>query len=242
MRSHSEKDDPIPPPYMEEDGANQVHGVDESCPNNLTYRIEEAMEEDDDTANAKQVKEGDAESNASSLCGLTKGGGTPMVNPWNDEAIRSDQGKLVEGTTILPGSAELGEIVGGTTMEPIGTAPTARISLEEKISLMEKLENVEKTITNLELESKTDKERRKYNSHFAFLTEEIDRATSPATSTPSSTPSPDRQREGGIEGLGIDDSDMSDIIDSSVADTKEPEAKRGDTQKTLLDGKSKENG
>ena len=74
MRSHSEKDDPRPPPYMEEDGANQVHGVDESCPNNLTYRIEEAMEEEDDTASAKQVKEGDAESNASSLCGLTKGG------------------------------------------------------------------------------------------------------------------------------------------------------------------------
>ena len=242
MRSHTEKDDPRPPPYMEEDGASLVQGVDESCPNNLTYRIGEAMEEENDTASAERVKEGDAESNASSLCGLSKGGGTPMVKPWNDEATKPDQGKVVGGTTTLPGSTELGEIVGGTTMEPIDTATTARISLEEKISIMEKLESVERTITNLELESKIDNERRKYDSHFAFLTEELDRATSPATSTPSSTPSPDRQREGGIEGLGIDDSDMSDIIDSSVADTKEPEDKRGDAQETLLDGKSKEKG
>ena len=78
---------------------------------------------------------------------------------------------------------------------------------------MEKLESVEKTITNLELESKADKEKRKNNSCFTFLSEDMERATSPATSTPSSTPFPDRQREGGIEGLGMDESDI-DMIDS----------------------------
>ena len=93
VRSHSEKDDPRPPPYMEEEGANQVHGVDESCPNNLTYRIEEAMEEEDDTASAKQVKEGDAESNASSLCGLPKGGGVPQ---WSTLGMMKLSGQIRE--------------------------------------------------------------------------------------------------------------------------------------------------
>ena len=222
-RSHLEKEEPRTPSYMEEDGASPNH-------NDLTYRIGEAMEEDNDIASAERGKEGDAGSNASSLCGLSRGGGTPMDKPTVEEDTRPDQEEVVGGNTTLPGSTELGEIVGGTTMEPI----------DMEVSLIEKLESVGRTITNLELESKRDKERLKYDSHFAFLSEEVDRAASPATSTPSSTPSPNRNREGGIEGLGIDDSDMSDIVDSSVAETMEPEDKRGDNQETLLDGKSKE--
>ena len=66
-RSHSEKDDPRTPPYMEEDDASPTH-------NDLTYRIEEAMEEEVDIANTERGKEGDAGSNASSLCGLSRGG------------------------------------------------------------------------------------------------------------------------------------------------------------------------
>merc|ERR1711895_266954 len=71
------------------------------------------------------------------------------------------------------------------------------------------------------------------------LAEEMNRATSPATSTPSSTPSPRRYREGGMEGLGTEDSDVSEIVDSSVAE--EPENKRGaNNDEALLDGNSKE--
>ena len=69
-RSHLEKEEPRTPSYMEEDGASPNH-------NDLTYRIGEAMEEDNDIASAERGKEGDAGSNASSLCGLSRGGGYP---------------------------------------------------------------------------------------------------------------------------------------------------------------------
>ena len=94
----------------------------------------------------------------------------------------------------------------------------------------------------LELGSRDDKEERRHDINLVFIPDDMNRAASPATSTPSSTPSPRRyrEREGGLEGLGTEDSEMSDIVDSSVAETEEPEDKRGVDIENLLDGKSKE--
>ena len=92
MRSHTEKDDPRPSPCMEEDGASLVNGSEESNPTNLTYRIEEAMEEDDDIACTSQAKEGDAESNASSLYGMPKGG----VPQWSTQGMKKLVGQSRE--------------------------------------------------------------------------------------------------------------------------------------------------
>ena len=216
-RNHLEKDDPRTPPCMEEEDASPTH-------NDLTYRIEEAMEEEADMSSTGRGGEGDAGSNASSLCRLPRGEGTPMDIPSakEDQHTRPDQDEVVGGNTTSPGGAELGEVVGGNTTEPI--------DIDMEVNLMEKLE----------LGSSVDKERRKHDIQLVFLSEEMNRATSPATSTPSSTPSPRRYREGGIEGLGTEDSDVSDIVDSSVAETEEPEDKRGVSKETLLDGKSKE--
>ena len=81
VRSHTKKDDPRPSARMEEDGASLASRLEENNPTNLTYQIEEAMEEDDDIACTSQATEGDAGSNASSLYGLSKGGGYPNGQP-----------------------------------------------------------------------------------------------------------------------------------------------------------------
>ena len=65
-RNHLEKDGPRTPPCMEEEDASPTH--------DLTYRIEEAMEEEADMSSTGRGGEGDAGSNASSLCGLSRGG------------------------------------------------------------------------------------------------------------------------------------------------------------------------
>ena len=51
-RSHLEKDDPRTPPYMEEEDASPTH-------NDLTYRIEEAMEEEADMSSTGRGGEGE---------------------------------------------------------------------------------------------------------------------------------------------------------------------------------------
>ena len=88
VRSHPEKDDPRPTLGMEDDCAYPSQdGADlgqdlVNNPTNLTYQIEEAMEEEGPvTAQASQVEEGDAGSTASSLNGLPKGGGYPDGQP-----------------------------------------------------------------------------------------------------------------------------------------------------------------
>ena len=214
-RCQSEKEDHRTPSYMEEEEASPVH-------NDLTYQLEDAMEEEADTASVEHGEEGDAGSYASALCRLPRGEGTPMDIPSanEDRHTRPDQDEVVGGNTTSPGGVELGEVVGGNTTEPI----------EMEVSLMEKLE----------LGNSIEKERRKQDIQLVFLAEEMNRATSPATSTPSSTPSPRRYREGGIEGLGTEDSDVSDIVDSSMAETEEPEDKKGVSKEALLAGNSKE--
>ena len=69
----------------------------------------------------------------------------------------------------------------------------------------------------------------------------VEKVTSPATSTPSSTPSPTRCRDDMLKDSELQDSDMS-IIDSSMADTEKPgdEKKEELDEKTTLDGKSVE--
>ena len=120
--------------------------------------------------------------------------------------------EVVGGNTTSHDNAELGEVVGRNTTEPI--EPT-----DMEVNLMEKLE----------LGCRDEKEEMRQDINLVFIPDDINRAASPATSTPSSTPSPRRyrEREGGLEGLGTEDSEMSDIVDSSVAETKEPEDKRG---------------
>merc|ERR1711888_215249 len=144
-----------------------------------------------------------------------------IEDQYSESEIEHDE--VVGGNTTSHGTAELGEIVGGNTTEPTET--------DMEVNLMEKLE----------LGSRDEKEERRHDIHLVYIPEEMNRADSPATSTPSSTPSPRRyrEREGGLEGLGTEDSEMSDIVDSSVADTKEPEDKRGANIEDLLDGKSK---
>ena len=92
VRSHTGKDDPRPSSRMEEDSASLANGLEESNPTNLTYQIEEAMEEDDDIACASQAKEGDAGSNASSLYGMSKGG----VPQWSTQGMKKLLGQSRE--------------------------------------------------------------------------------------------------------------------------------------------------
>merc|ERR1712002_1317368 len=75
--------------------------------------------------------------------------------------------------------------------------------------------------------------------YHTFMVHEMDRATSPTTSTPSSTPSPNRYRDGRIRDSELDDSGMS-MIDSSVAETLKPENKMEESEGSVLDGKSME--
>merc|ERR1711888_169449 len=94
----------------------------------------------------------------------------------------------------------------------------------------------------LELGSRDEKEERRQDINLVYIPDDMNGAASPTTSTPSSTPSPRRyrEREEGLDGLGTEDREMSDIVDSSVAETKEPENKRGANTDDLLNGKSKE--
>ena len=95
VRSHTKKDDPRPSARREEDGASLASGLEENNPTNptnLTYQIEEAMEEDNDTACASQATEGDAGSNASSLYGLSKGG----VPQWSTQGMKKLLGQCRE--------------------------------------------------------------------------------------------------------------------------------------------------
>ena len=108
-----------------------------------------------------------------------------MDNPWKDKATNPRQGKVVGSTTTVPGITKLGEIVGSTTMEPTGTDPANTVTQEEKLNILEKLHTVEKAINQLDIESKESKRQREYAGCFAFLTSDMDRSTSPATSTPA---------------------------------------------------------
>ena len=147
-----------------------------------------------------------------------------MENQYPEFEYRHDE--VVGSNTTSHDTAELGEVVGSNTTKPIEP-----IEADMEVDLMEKLE----------LESKEEKEVRRQDINLVFIPDDRDGAASPATSTPSSTPSPRRyrEREGELEGL-TEDSEMSDIVDSSVAETKEPENKRGDNTDYLLDGNSKE--
>ena len=68
MKSHLEKDNPRTMSHPEEDGAdptqdgaNPTQDQDGANPTNLTFQIEEAMEEEESSvAQASQVEEGDA--------------------------------------------------------------------------------------------------------------------------------------------------------------------------------------
>merc|ERR1711888_528205 len=144
-----------------------------------------------------------------------------IEDQYSESELEHDE--VVGGNTTSHGNAELGEVVGGNTTEPI--------EADMEVNLMEKLE----------LGSRDDKEERRHDINLVYIPDDMDRAASPATSTPSSTPSPRRyrEREGELEGL-TEDSEMSDIVDSSVAETKEPENKRGANTDYLLDGNSKE--
>ena len=130
----------------------------------------------------------------SMLKGLTNGGDTPLDNPWKDEVTNPRQGRVVGNTATLPGIMEQGKAVGSTTVEPIGTRcgrsigstvdPPTTMSMEEKLNIVEKLNNVEKAINKLELESR----ELEYTGCFAFLAEDMEKSTSPTTSTPQLNP------------------------------------------------------
>ena len=67
----------------------------------------------------------------------------------------------------------------------------------------------------------------------------VDKVTSPATSTPGSTPSPTRRRDVLLRDSELQDSEVS-IIDSSVANSEKPGVKEAEEMVTnaTLDGKS----
>ena len=81
-----------------------------------------------------------------------------------------------------------------------------------------------------------DKEEPGDTGYHSALMCDIENVPSPATSTPSSTPSPNRSREDNFRVSELQDTDVS-VIDSSVADTEKPESKR-ESKSATLTGKS----
>ena len=243
--SHTKKNDSKAPLNMEEEATSSDY-------TSMTHQLEEAMEDEANMPSTGREREEDAGSDASSLCRLPiglgreedagsyasslsklpKGGGTPMdipltftmENQYPEFEYRHDEVVGSKATSHV--NADLGEVVGSNTTKPIEPSET-----DVEVNLMEKLE----------LESKEEKEVKRQDINLVYIPDDMDGAASPATSTPSSTPSPRRyrEREGELEGLTVD-SEMSDIVDSSVAETKEPENKRGANTDYLLDGNSKE--
>ena len=243
--SHTKKNDSKAPLNMEEEATSSDY-------TSMTHQLEEAMEDEANMPSTGREREEDAGSDASSPCRLPiglgreedagsyasslsklpKGGGTPMdipltftmENQYPEFEYRHDEVVGSKATSHV--NADLGEVVGSNTTKPIEPSET-----DVEVNLMEKLE----------LESKEEKEVKRQDINLVYIPDDMDGAASPATSTPSSTPSPRRyrEREGELEGLTVD-SEMSDIVDSSVAETKEPENKRGDNTDYLLDGNSKE--
>ena len=243
--SHTKKNDSKAPLNMEEEATSSDY-------TSMTHQLEEAMEDEANMPSTGREREEDAGSDASSPCRLPiglgreedagsyasslsklpKGGGTPMdipltftmENQYPEFEYRHDEVVGSKATSHV--NADLGEVVGSNTTKPIEPSET-----DVEVNLMEKLE----------LESKEEKEVKRQDINLVYIPDDMDGAASPATSTPSSTPSPRRyrEREGELEGLTVD-SEMSDIVDSSVAETKEPENKRGANTDYLLDGNSKE--
>ena len=213
MKSQLEKDSSRAMSELEEDGSDPIQNQD------LVHQIGEAMEEieslvaqanqaeeEGDVGNtalplkSKQVEEdhyvGENTLTNSLLKGLiNNGGNTPLDDPRNDDVTNPRQGRVVGNTATLPSVTEQGKVVGNTTTVPNGTGyggtmentvvPPTTMSMEERI---EQLNLVEKTINQLVKESK----ELEYTGCYALMTQDMEIATSPTTSTPSSTPSPNR--------------------------------------------------